>query len=84
MNTFAPGPAPTAPSPSPAPAAGVVRLSGRDARGLLHNISTQQMLDLAPGQARLALFCDFRGRLLHRVVAAFTLTENVVPFRRAA
>ncbi|HTM56951.1 MAG TPA: hypothetical protein VL123_00900 [Candidatus Udaeobacter sp.] len=51
---------------------GVVRLLGRDALSLLHNISTQRMLDLEPGDARLALFCDFRGRLLHRVVAART------------
>lgn len=51
-------------------APGVIRLSGRDALGVLHNISTQSLLDLAPGEARLALLCDFRGRLLHRFAAA--------------
>ena len=56
--------------PSPARRSGVVRVAGRDALSLFHNISTQQMLDLSPGEARLALFCDFRGRLAHRVVAA--------------
>jgi folate-binding protein YgfZ len=54
----------------PGLSAGAVRLSGRDVLAVLHNISTQSLLDLAPGQARLALFCDFRGRLLHRVHAA--------------
>jgi folate-binding protein YgfZ len=57
-------------SPSAAHRSGVVRVTGRDALSLFHNISTQQMLDLSPGDARLALFCDFRGRLAHRVVAA--------------
>src|SRR6185503_4212916 len=28
------------------------------------------LADLAPGQARATLFCDFRGRLLHRAVVA--------------
>ena len=54
----------------PALASGAVRLTGRDVLAVLHNISTQSLLDLAPGQARLALFCDFRGRLLHRTHAA--------------
>ncbi len=42
---------------------------GADARGLLHRISTRELEDLAPGEARATLFCDFRGRLLHRAVA---------------
>jgi hypothetical protein len=45
-----------------------LRLSGNDALGLLHRISTNALDDLAPGQARATLFCDFRGRLLHRAV----------------
>jgi len=45
-----------------------LRLSGRDALTLLHRISTNAVGDLAPGQARATLFCDFRGRLLHRAV----------------
>jgi folate-binding protein YgfZ len=44
----------------------VLRLEGRDVLAVLHNISTQSLLDLAPGAARMTLFCDFRGRLLHR------------------
>jgi folate-binding protein YgfZ len=63
-------PAPTPALIGPALSPGAIRLSGRDVLTVLHNISTQSLLDLAPGQARLALFCDFRGRLLHRVHAA--------------
>jgi folate-binding protein YgfZ len=51
-------------------ASGVLRLTGRDVLPVLHNVSTQGLLDLAPGEARLALLCDFRGRLLHRFAAA--------------
>jgi folate-binding protein YgfZ len=58
---------------SPAPfSAGVVRLTGRDATALLQNISSQRLDDLAPGHVRLAVFCDFRGRLLHRATVART------------
>jgi folate-binding protein YgfZ len=48
----------------------VLRLEGRDALDLLHRISTNSLLDLEPGAARATLFCDFRGRLLHRAVVA--------------
>src|SRR5262245_36912136 len=47
-----------------------LRLTGRDALALLHRISTNALLDLRPGAARGTLFCDFRGRLLHRAVVA--------------
>ena len=50
----------------------VLRLEGRDALTLLHRISTQALLDLCPDHARATLFCDFRGRLLHRAVVAVT------------
>ena len=43
-----------------------LRMTGRDCLGLLHRVSTNALLDLAPGAARATLFCDFRGRLLHR------------------
>ena len=43
-----------------------VRLAGRDALALLHRLSTNALLDLPAGAARPTLFCDFRGRLLHR------------------
>jgi folate-binding protein YgfZ len=49
-----------------------LRIEGRDALELLHRISTQALLDLGPGSARATLFCDFRGRLLHRAVVART------------
>ena len=45
-----------------------LRLTGKDALSLLHRIGTQAVADLAPGEARATLFCDFRGRLLHRVL----------------
>jgi hypothetical protein len=61
----------------PALAPGAIRLTGRDVLAVLHNISTQSMLDLAPGEARLALFCDFRGRLLHRTYAARISDDSV-------
>jgi folate-binding protein YgfZ len=46
----------------------VLKLDGRDALALLHRISTNALLDLPAGGARATLFCDFRGRLLHRAV----------------
>ncbi|HTK32845.1 MAG TPA: hypothetical protein VL332_12875 [Candidatus Saccharimonadaceae bacterium] len=46
----------------------VLRLEGRDALAVLHRISTAFLEDLPRGEARTTLFCDFRGRLLHRVV----------------
>lgn len=45
-----------------------LRLTGRDALPLLHRIGTQAVADLDSGQARATLFCDFRGRLLHRAL----------------
>jgi folate-binding protein YgfZ len=50
----------------------VLCLEGRDALELLHRISTQSLLELAPGQACATLFCDLRGRLLHRAWVAPT------------
>jgi hypothetical protein len=50
----------------------LLRLEGRDALALLHRISTQSLLELAPGEARATLFCDHRGRLLHRAWVAVT------------
>jgi folate-binding protein YgfZ len=49
-----------------------LRLTGNDALSLLHRISTQALLDLTPGHARATLFCDFRGRALHRATVAVT------------
>src|SRR5712692_4942056 len=50
------------------PGSSALRLAGRDVLALLHRISTNALLDLAQGEARATLFCDFRGRLLHRAV----------------
>ena len=58
----------SAPTTAADPAATVLRVEGRDARALLHRISTNFLADLEPGQARATVFCDFRGRLLHRAV----------------
>lgn len=49
-----------------APDRTALRLAGRDALALLHRVSTNALLDLPAGGARATLFCDFRGRLLHR------------------
>jgi folate-binding protein YgfZ len=51
-------------------ASGVVRLEGRDALAVLHNISSAMLSDLVAGEVRTTLFCDFRGRLLHRAAVA--------------
>jgi folate-binding protein YgfZ len=48
----------------------LLALTGRDTLDLLHRISTQTLQNLAPGWTRMACFCDFRGRLLHRVWVA--------------
>src|SRR5690242_11674062 len=58
------------PSTTPAPVGrgAVLRLEGQDTLGVLHRISTAFLEDLPPGECRVTLFCDFRGRLLHRVV----------------
>lgn len=54
-----------------------LRLTGRDALALLHRIGTQKLDELIPGQARATLFCDFRGRLLHRAAVGIT-SDGVV------
>ena len=55
----------------------LLRLEGKDSLALLHRISTQSLLELAPGQACATLFCDYRGRLLHRAWVAVT-SDHVV------
>uniref|UniRef100_A0A832I2K9 Aminomethyltransferase folate-binding domain-containing protein n=1 Tax=Eiseniibacteriota bacterium TaxID=2212470 RepID=A0A832I2K9_UNCEI len=58
------------------PASAALRIEGADALAVLHRISTARLDDLVPGAARWTLFCDFRGRLLHR--AAVAVTEDAV------
>lgn len=61
----------SAPRPArPAPGSTALRLTGRDVLTVLHRVTTNALEDLAPGAARATLFCDFRGRLLHRAVVA--------------
>jgi folate-binding protein YgfZ len=43
---------------------GLIRATGADARRFLHGQLTQDMLHLAPGEARLAGYCSAKGRLL--------------------
>ena len=64
------------PSASPQ-AATLIRLEGRDALDLLHRISTQHLVDLEAGASRTTLFCDFRGRVQHRVAIARTADGGV-------
>ncbi len=64
-------------SPLPSTSGSLLRLSGADALALLHRISTAHLAGLAPGEARATLFCDFRGRLLHRAVVAVTSDRAV-------
>jgi len=52
----------------PTPATTALHLRGRDALPLLQRISTNALLDLPSGGVRPTLFCDFRGRLLHRAL----------------
>lgn len=55
----------------------LLRLEGEDALGLLHRLSTQTLSDLEPGRLRMTLFCDFRGRLLHRAAVAVAADRSV-------
>ena len=70
-----------APPSDPAPAVGsgstALRLEGGDALSVLHRIATQSLADLEPGRARATLFCDFRGRVLHRAVVCVTSDRAV-------
>ena len=43
---------------------GVIRAVGEDAKTFLHGQLTQDVKQLAPGQARLAGYCSAKGRLL--------------------
>ena len=66
-----PEPTQTAPAAVPHPGdSTVLELRGTDVLAVLHRISTQKLDDLSVGAARVTLFCDFRGRLLHRAAVA--------------
>ena len=51
---------------APAIASTALRLTGYDVLAVLHRVTTQKLDDLPPGQSRTTLFCEYRGRLLHR------------------
>src|SRR5258708_6194201 len=59
------GTASVCPAGAPSP-----RPTRRDVRAVLHRIGSNVLAGLPPGRARGTLFCDFRGRLLHRAVVA--------------
>lgn len=62
----------------PGPAATTaLHLRGKDVLPLLQRISTNALVDLPSGSARPTLFCDFRGRLLHRVLVYLTRHRTV-------
>jgi folate-binding protein YgfZ len=54
-----------------------LRLTGRDVLALLHRTTSNALADLTPGMARATLFCDYRGRLLHRTLVAVALDGAV-------
>ena len=58
-------------------AGAALRLPGRDVLTVLHRVSTNALADLPAGAARPTLFCDFRGRLLHRALIARTRDDAV-------
>jgi folate-binding protein YgfZ len=64
-------------SPAPPASTTALRLAGRDVLDLLHRVSTQSLADLPRGASRATLFCDFRGRLLHRAIVAHAADDSV-------
>ena len=48
---------------SPLPYLGVMRAAGPDAANFLHNQLTNDVLLMKPTQARLAAFCNAKGRM---------------------
>lgn len=54
---------------APLPHLGVIRVRGQDAASFLQGQLTQDLVLMAPGQARLAAFCNAKGRMLASFVA---------------
>ncbi|MBI5169659.1 MAG: hypothetical protein HZA61_09240 [Candidatus Eisenbacteria bacterium] len=52
-------------------------LTGADTLPLLHRLSTNVIANLTPGHWRATLFCDFRGRLLHRALVVHAAPGEV-------
>jgi folate-binding protein YgfZ len=59
------------------PVSTALRLIGADVLSLLHRIGTNAVDGLEPGAARATLFCDFRGRLLHRALVGVAADRAV-------
>ncbi|AEG93078.1 CAF17-like 4Fe-4S cluster assembly/insertion protein YgfZ [Ramlibacter tataouinensis] len=49
---------------APLPHLGIIRVEGEDAASFLHGQLTQDFALLGPGEARLAAFCNAKGRML--------------------
>jgi hypothetical protein len=54
---------------APLPHLGVIRVQGEEAASFLHGQLTQDFALLGPGEARLAAFCNAKGRMLASFVA---------------
>ncbi len=57
---------------------GVIRAQGEEAARFLHNQLTQDFVLLPPGQARLAAFCNAKGRMLASFVALPWGTDQIL------
>ena len=62
----------------PLPQLGVIQAQGEDAANFLHNQLTNDVLLLPLGQARLAAFCNAKGRMQASLVLLKTTPETVL------
>ena len=63
---------------SPLPFLGVIQAQGEDAAHFLHNQLTHDVLLLPVGQARLAAFCNAKGRMQASMVLVKTAPDTVL------
>ena len=63
---------------SPLPQLGVIQAQGEDAANFLHNQLTNDVLLLPLGQARLAAFCNAKGRMQASMLVLKTAPETVL------
>jgi len=62
----------SAPSPTESAPLAALRYAGREVLDVLHRVSSNDLATLPEGGSRVTLFCDFRGRLLHRALVVRT------------
>ena len=62
----------------PLPHLGVLRAQGEDAASFLHNQLTQDVILLKPDQARLAAWCNAKGRMLASFVVCRPASDEVL------